>query len=148
MAKSNIKVQATNQNANKGSALAAQRKQLEIEHSYNPFPDVDDIERINKINPDLVVKMFNYLDKEQDFRHEQSDKKNEAIISEVNTSNFTKKLGMFFAFILFMTAMLISGYLILQDKIVTGSIFFGAVLLAAVGLFITGKVQRLEQDKE
>lgn len=143
MAKRNVTVKETQQKGSKSltnnTTAVSQQRHIEIEDTYNPFPDVEDIERLNQINPTFVAEIFEHIKKEQSFRHTQVNKRNDAVIQESNTNNLTKKLGMIFAFIIFITSMLTSTFLIYNDKTVTGSIFFGATLVSAIALFISGQ---------
>jgi uncharacterized membrane protein len=128
--------------------LLGQEQHFEISELENPFPDSDELQKFTAFMPDAPQRIFNYVEKEQNFRHESYNKKVEIVGSQVNTENTLKKMGMIFAFVILLISMAISGFLIYSEKTLIGSIFFGASILSAIGLFITGRRSNSEEEQK
>lgn len=114
-----------------------------IEHTEtvddNLLPDASEIAKLYQMDPDILQWLKNRAEREQDFRHkyalERVDvlKKNEANTRSLN------KFGLTYAFIIFMSGMAFSCFLIYKGHTVTGTIFSGVTLLLAASLFISRK---------
>jgi len=124
----------------------------QLEHTEvfddNLLPDAAEIERLQKLDPSILEWLKKRAEKEQDFRHDSFSKRAE-IISLNERSNRTLNLfGLMAAFVIFLVGMLAGGYLILKDHSVTGSLFCGATLLSAAGLFINRQQKVREKNKQ
>ncbi|MES2731750.1 MAG: DUF2335 domain-containing protein [Bacteroidota bacterium] len=127
---------ARTQSTNSSTDNSAELSHMEISELENPFPEAEELQKFIPFLPDAPNRFFKYVEKEQQFRHDAYNKRLSTVSSAQNAENFTKKAGMIFGFILFMFALLISGFLLYSDKNVTGSIFMGATLLLGVGMFV------------
>jgi uncharacterized membrane protein len=141
MGKRNVNIREMNaKQSNKSIQTTNAQRHVQIVDDYNPFPDADELEKLKRIDPNLITIIFNNVTAEQAFRHAQLDKQTNVLVEDSKTNNSLRRTGMWFAFIIFFSTMLLSTFLIFNDKPITGSIFFGATLLAAIGLFLRDQV--------
>lgn len=102
----------------------------------NLLPDASEIEKLYKIDPQILNWLKQSAEKEQDFRHCAFNKKLELVEKTEKGDRRISSLGLIFSFIIVLAGMFFSGFLIYTNHEVLGSVFAGAILLAIVSAFL------------
>lgn len=100
------------------------------------LPDASEIKALSEIDPNIIEWLKEKAGKEQDFRHEAYLLKTNIIKSETRAEVINNRIGLFFAFLIIMSGMGLSTFLIYEKQIVAGSIFSGITIISAAALFI------------
>jgi len=122
-----------------GVSQTRNRREIQIEHTEddNILPDIDDLERLEKIRPGTIDWFFERAANEQDHRHRKEMKSIESI-DRTNTGVVrTNFLGITYAFFLMVGGMVFSYLLIINDHETIGGIFASGVLLSICGMFLS-----------
>ncbi len=117
----------------------------QIEHKEvlddNLLPEAGEIERLAKIDPNIMTWLKECAVKEQNFRHEEYCEKREIVARNESNNRILNVIGLIFAFLIFMAGLGISAFLVYKGNTTIGSIFAGGTLLGAAQLFITRKAK-------
>jgi uncharacterized membrane protein len=105
----------------------------------NLLPDALEIRALSEIDPEILIWLKARAEKEQDFRHDVFNKRTKILESDVKAEHRINYMGMIFAFLIIMSGMAFSTYLINKELIITGSIFSGLTILYAAALFYKRK---------
>lgn len=105
----------------------------------NLLPDATEIQALAQIDPEILNWLKDRAEKEQDFRHEIFKKRTEILECDVKGNQRLNLRGMTYAFIIIMSGMLFSAFLIHLGHLITGSIFSGLTILYAAALFYKRK---------
>jgi uncharacterized membrane protein len=105
----------------------------------NLLPDAAEIEALSVIDPNIISWLKERAEKEQDFRHEIFKKRTEILECDIKGTQKLNLIGMIFAFLIIMSGMALSTYLIHLGHLLTGSIFSGLTILYAAALFYKRK---------
>ena len=118
-------------------------KHVEIKEVFNPFPDGNQLEQLNKLGPEYLERVFNYFEKEQDHRHSINKEEQKEVWTYRMRQDRKFFRGQIFAFILIILLMGLGTTLLFYDKNLAGlSIIFSGVIAAALGFI--GKFKKTE----
>lgn len=136
---------AKQQRSFKQTAVAKQGEaghQLEQTEMFddNLLPDASEIERLQAMDPDIMIWLKERAAKEQDFRHDAHYKKLAFIDKTEKRNHGINMLGLTFAFIFLVGGLGCSVYLLLNNCIITGSIFIGFSLILGASILSGRKV--------
>lgn len=112
----------------------------------NLLPDAAEITALSQIDPNIITWLKERAEKEQDFRHEIFKRRTEILESDVVGTQKLNMRGMTYAFVIIMSGMAFSAFLIYLGHLLTGSIFSGLTILYAAALFYKRKTQDKESD--
>jgi len=101
----------------------------------NLLPDAAEIAALSQIDPDIINWLKERAEKEQDFRHEIFKKRTDILEEDVKGTQKLNMRGMTYAFLIIMTGMGFSAFLIWLNHVITGSIFSGLTVIYAAALF-------------
>lgn len=124
--------------------LGGQLEQTEIIDD-NLLPDAVEIERLVRIDPDIMTWLKVRAEQEQGFRHDLVRNRDKIVKSEFISNRWLNFAGLFVGFIVIMSALYLSYLLISQDHVIQGSIFGGTALVMTIGIFVT---RHLAQNKD
>ena len=115
------------------------QKGLTIETTFNDslLPDAAEIERLHKIDPDIMQWLKDRAKDEQDFRHKTFNERLKMVSRSDRGSRWINYLGLFFSFVLLSGGMFLSYTLITEGYEILGSIFSGAMLIAIASIFMS-----------
>lgn len=105
-----------------------------VDDSLLPTPQ--ELADYKAIDPDIVKYLIEASTREQKHRHAVESAKIKLVNRESRRVFNMNFWGMLFAFIILMTGLGVSAYLIYLEKTYTGSIFAGVTLLGGASLFI------------
>ena len=105
----------------------------------NLLPDASEISALSQIDPDILNWLKERAEKEQDFRHENFKKRTEILEADVKGTQALNKIGMTYAFLIVMSGMGFSAFLIYLGHLLTGSVFSGLTITYAAALFYKRK---------
>lgn len=105
----------------------------------NLLPDASEISALSQIDPEILNWLKVRAEKEQDFRHENFKKRTEILEADVKGNQALNKMGMTYAFLIIMSGMCFSAFLIYLGHLLTGSIFSGLTIIYAAALFYKRK---------
>ncbi len=105
----------------------------------NLLPDAAEISALSDIDPNIISWLKDRAEKEQDFRHDIYKRRTEILEFDVRGTHKLNLRGMTFAFLIIMSGMAFSAFLIYLNHVVTGSIFSGLTILYAAALFYKRK---------
>lgn len=103
----------------------------------NLLPDATEIQALSIIDPNILDWLKSRAEKEQEFRHLSQNKRNEVLDRNVKGEIAINKLGLVFAFLIIISGMGFSSFLIYLGHLVTGTVFSGFTILYAAALFIS-----------
>jgi uncharacterized membrane protein len=94
----------------------------------NLLPDAQEIQALHQIDPQILDWLKTRAEKEQDFRHIAHTKRTHIIEKEINSEYKLNILGIIFAFVIIISGMAFSTFLIHEKQIITGTIFSGLTI--------------------
>lgn len=112
----------------------------------NLLPDATEIERLQSLDPDIMNWLKSSAEKEQAFRHKTYQERIDIVKKADKGDRIINILGLVFSFIIVLSGMLFSAYLINEGHEVLGSIFAGGLILSIISLFLS-KVKK-QSNKE
>lgn len=110
----------------------------------NLLPEAAEIQALHAIDPDILTWLKERAEKEQEFRHQAVNKRNDILNHDVKGTQRLNFFGMTYAFLIIMGGMALSAFLIDRGNVVTGTFFGGATILYAAALFYKRKPNRNE----
>ena len=102
----------------------------------NLLPSPSELQQYKEIDPRLVEHLMNISVNEQSHRHNQDDKKLSIVEEDTKRKHNRYVLSILLGFIIIISGMAFSAWLIYSGIIIQGSIFAGGTLIMAVSLFI------------
>ena len=100
----------------------------------NLLPDATEIEKLYKLDNNILEWLKQTAEREQAFRHEVFAKKLE--LADKKGRRQISKLGITYSFIIVLAAMGFSGFLIYIGQTVIGSIFVGTIIISIITAFL------------
>lgn len=113
----------------------------------NLLPSPQELSAYQQIDERIIPFLMETASKEQSFRHELEKDKLAAVKKNDSRTFLTNWWGMFFAFLIMILGMAISGFLMYHEKYVIGSIFGGTTILIAIGTFINKSSSNKDSKK-
>lgn len=113
----------------------------------NLLPDATEIEKLYKIDPNIMQWLKERAEKEQEFRHTSFHTKLRLVRKTESGLRKINYFGLFFSFVLLLAGMYLSYTMIMSDHEVLGSVFSGTILLAIASIFMN-KVQSNNTKKQ
>lgn len=102
----------------------------------NLLPDATEIEKLHRIDNNILEWLKQTAEKEQEFRHQTFAKKLKIAEDTERGIRQISKLGIIFSFIIVVLGMFFSGFLIYIGQTVIGTIFAGGIILSIVSAFL------------
>jgi len=112
----------------------------------NLLPDASEIEKLSKLDPNIIQWLKSRAEKEQDFRHKTFTKRVNLVSKTERGLRRINYLGLLFSFILLGGGMYLSYTLITEDHEILGSIFSGVMLISIASIFMS-KVKSNNNEK-
>lgn len=112
---------------------------FEVSQYNGPLPDPEILARYEKVLPGAAERTFKLLESEQEHRHRMEQKHLDAGIANQKDLKNIEKRGQFFALIISVIVMGVSGLTALKGKEATASVLGGGGLIALVTIFIQGR---------
>lgn len=113
----------------------------------NLLPDAAEIKQLHDIDPDIITWLKSRAEKEQDFRHAAFNQRTKILEQDVKGSIRINMLGVIFAFIIIMSGMAFSTFLVYSGSVIAGTIFSGLTIVYAASLFLKKKTKVKEEEK-
>jgi uncharacterized membrane protein len=133
MSKQELKTKATNLVSSNANGQQVEQT-LTVEDSFLPPPA--ELKEYLAINPEIVKLLIEASRNEQQHRHMMDRQKMKVIGRDGLSVHRINIVGMAFAFLIMMTGLALSAYLIYKDKDVTGTVFAGITIVMAVNTFL------------
>ena len=105
----------------------------------NLLPDATEIQKLKEMDPEIMTWLKARAEKEQDFRHAAFNHRTTILESDVKGSIRINAMGTIFAFIIIMSGMAFSAFLVHYGSIIAGTIFSGLTIVYAASLFLRKK---------
>ena len=102
----------------------------------NLLPDATEIEKLHRIDNNILEWLKQTAEKEQEFRHQAFAKKLKIAEDTERGIRQISKLGIIFSFIIVVLGMFFSGFLIYIGQTIIGTIFAGGIILSIVSAFL------------
>lgn len=131
---------------------AAKNKDLQrVEHTEvfddNLLPDAGEIERLNELDPTIMAWLKERAAKEQDFRHDFSNRQLKVGNNHSRRDHNTTRCALVIYFSLVAACIVFSYFLIKDGKDIQGTIFGGTAAVLAFAVLLTRKPQKQEPNK-
>lgn len=133
MAKSKTTIRQTN--VQRADGLGHQLERSEV-FDDSLLPEALEIERLAKIDPNIVSWLKERAEKEQDFRHEAYQDRIKVVRTAETNATIINVMATIFAFLIVSGGIWFSYKLIESEQPVTGSIFGGITILTGASLFL------------
>ncbi|WP_454960412.1 hypothetical protein [Capnocytophaga leadbetteri] len=102
----------------------------------NLLPEASEIEKLYKLDNNILEWLKETAEKEQNFRHQSFQKKLEIAEKVERGSRQISKMGITFSFIIVLAGMAFSTFLIYIGQIVVGTVFAGGIIISIVTAFL------------
>nr|DAQ42969.1 MAG TPA: putative membrane protein [Caudoviricetes sp.] len=102
----------------------------------NLLPDASEIEKLYKLDNNILEWLKGTAEKEQNFRHQVFAQKLEITEKVERGRRQISKMGITFSFIIVLVAMVFSGFLIYIGQTVVGTVFAGGIIISIVTAFL------------
>ena len=102
----------------------------------NLLPDATEIEKLHRIDNNILEWLKQTAEKEQEFRHQALTKKLQIAEDSEKGLRRISQLGIIFSFIIVVLGMFFSGFLIYIGQTIIGTIFAGGIILSIVSAFL------------
>ena len=129
MAKQSRKQQIVKQGNNQGHLV-------EEIFDDNLLPDAAEIEKLMELDPTIIDWLKKSAEKEQDFRHQAVNKKIDLVSKSDKGIRNISLLGLVFSFLIVLSGMAFSAFLLQLGYPVVGTLFAGATMVSIVALFM------------
>ena len=103
----------------------------------NLLPDATEIEKLHRIDNNILEWLKQTAEKEQEFRHQAFTKKLQIAEDSEKGLRRISQLGIIFSFIIVVLGMFFSGFLIYIGQTIIGTIFAGGIILSIVSAFLS-----------
>lgn len=112
----------------------------------NLLPDASEIEKLQRLDPDIMEWLKKTTEKEQKFRHDAYEKRLDLVRLADRGDRQINRMGLVFSLIIVLAGMVFSAFLIYMGHTIIGSIFAGGLILSIIGLFLS-KVNKQSSEK-
>lgn len=136
MAKQILQTKQTSVKSHNGVGLQQEHTQT---FDDNLLPDAVEISKLQQLDPNIMEWLKSHADKEQAFRHNSVQKRDQIIHANVKGEINLNFYGITCAFLIILSGMALSAFLIEKNHVITGSVFSGFTLIYAGALFIRKK---------
>ncbi len=143
MAKQTLSKKNTQINHPNGRGI--QQEQTEV-FDDNLLPEASEIKALSTIDPNILEWLKIRAEKEQEFRHQAHNKRNEIVDRNVRGEVSINKLGLTYAFLIIIAGMGFSTFLIYLEHLISGTIFSGLTITYAAALFLNKR--KTEEAKQ
>ena len=133
MAKQEIRTTQTNVHTPDANGQQLEQT-FTVEDSFLPSPV--ELKAYLEINPAIVELLIKASKEEQVHRHYMDRQKIKTINRDSRSVHIINLTGMFLAFLVMITGMALSAYLIYKGMDITGTMFGGATIIMAVFAFL------------
>jgi uncharacterized membrane protein len=133
MAKHQIQKRQSNVVSSKGQGVSYEHQES-IDDSL--LPDAQELARLKEVDPSVMEWIKERTAKEQDARLDFNDRKMRVIERGQKMAYTVDLVAIVAAFVITMSGMGFSYYLIKANQIITGSVFAGATILFAANAFL------------
>lgn len=133
MAKGNRTVKRTDVQGPQGNGVSYEHQES---FDDNLLPEAAELERLQKLDPDIMSWMKNTTSKEQAARHDFNSRKIGLFESSQRKSFLMDVIQATYALIIILSGMFFSYLLIDKEQIIYGSIFAGGTILFAANAFL------------
>ncbi len=127
-------------------------KQTQFEHheSFDDslLPDANELAKLKELDPNIIDWIKERTSLEQDARHKFNDRRMTLVETATQKSISTDRLAMIFAFIIVMSGMGFSSFLIIKGLSTEGTVFAGATILGAALAFLNIGKGKDKKDKK
>lgn len=134
----------------KSQQLHANRGEVRIQNTQidddNFLPPAEEIAKYHEIDPTILDYIKERASKEQDHRHKILTERTEILKTDQANSKLLNVLGLIFGFIVIITSLGGSLYLIIMGHEAKGAAFFGGTVVFAAGILITRNVKVLSKN--
>lgn len=144
MAKHQVHKKQSNIVSPKGHGVSIEHQES-IDDSL--LPDAEELARLKDIDPSVMEWIKDRTAKEQDARFDFNNRKMRLLEKGQKMAYNVDIIAMVAAFLIIMSAMAFSYFLILANQIITGSIFAGATILLAANAFLNFRKKDTDQNK-
>lgn len=110
------------------------------------LPPTTEIEKLSKLDPNIMQWLKERAEKEQEFRHKAFNSRLGLVDKTEKETRRINYLGLVFSFILLAGGMFLSYVLIKEDHEILGSIFTGVTLITIGSLFLSKVKNSRESD--
>lgn len=120
----------------KVSGLTQERLQSVVSQHEIVLPDAEELAKYQALDPNIVSWLMEHAAKEQEFRHESYYRK--LVVREKNAAS-DRRLGgwgMASGFIIFMSGLLLSAFMIYTGHYIAGPIFATSTLVLGASIFV------------
>jgi len=139
MTKRELKTKQTNLSTNDASGHQVEEI-FTIDDNFLPSPQ--ELIQYKEINPDIVKLLLDASEREQIHRHFIDKQKMKVIYKDSRSMHSINILGMIFAFIVILSGLALSAYLIHLEKNTIGTIFAGSTIIIAAAIFLNHSKKR------
>ena len=108
----------------------------------NLLPDAAEIEKLQRMDPEIFKWLKDRAAAEQEFRHTAYSRRLTLADADGKRCHHLNILGMILAFFLMVVSFGFSAYLIYQKQVLTGTVFSGATMLLIAITFIKRKIPK------
>lgn len=113
----------------------------------NLLPDASEIEKLQALDPKIMEWLKSSAEREQNFRHSVYTERLNLVKRADRGDRWVNILGLIFSFIIVLSGMVFSAFLIYEGHEVLGSIFAGGLIISIISLFLS-KVKKQNGDEK
>ncbi len=110
------------------------------------LPSAEEIAKLHAVDPEIMHWLKARAEKEQDFRHTAYKTRNDIIGKNESAKRRINVLGLILGFLVLITGMVFSYFLLINGHSITSTIFGGGTLVFGVSLFVN-RDKGKEEDK-
>ncbi len=114
----------------------------------NFLPPADELEKLQKLQPNIVDWILSRAEDEQRFRHKAYDERTEVLKETIKNEFKLNRTGLVFCFIVLLFGMGVGGFLIYHGNVISGSVFAGVDLVVAAGLLYNRSAKNSQDNKK
>lgn len=101
------------------------------------LPDAGEIEKLSKVDPEILTWLKSRAEKEQDFRHEAYSKRLKVVDNHNRRDHNTSRFALIVYFFLVAACVTASFFLVREGHNVQGTIFGSAAIILALAVLLT-----------
>lgn len=119
-------------------------KSIRHHESYDDslLPEASELAKLKELDPTVIDWIKEMTSKEQDGRLSFNDRKMSLLEKKTKHDSYTDFLVVIFAFLVIISSMALSCFLILQKQAVVGTIFAGGTMVLAANSFLDFKKKK------
>jgi uncharacterized membrane protein len=134
----------------KGLSVPSRGSAYEHSESYDDslLPEAVELERLKLLDPNIIEWIKQRTEKEQDARIDFNAKRI-SIVEDVSRRDYQiDVISLIFAFLIIISSMAFSTYLIMAGQNIVGTIFAGATIIIAVSAFLNFRRNVKDENKK